>query len=197
MKKFKRKSFTLIELMVVIGIIAILAAMIMPSLSKMRMNANRADTNTAIREIVKGIHGSTLATSRSSTFRNSASGNWASDNITINSANIIDDNGGNGALWNASATPPTSYDIFHAYIGKHPFDEVYGQYRFDGNTATVAVATGSGKKMTSGTTRLVGEFYTAENGDGHSAIGFGDGHVAIEQGNVNSQSGLDGTGDPQ
>jgi len=46
-----KKSFTLVELLVVIGIIAVLAAMLMPALAKARESANRADCINNLKQI--------------------------------------------------------------------------------------------------------------------------------------------------
>ncbi len=46
-----RKRFTLVELLVVIGIIAVLAAMLMPALAKAREQANRADCTNNLKQV--------------------------------------------------------------------------------------------------------------------------------------------------
>ena len=52
----RRRAFSLIELMVVIGIIAILVALLLPTLTRVRESANTVKCAAQLRQIGQAIH---------------------------------------------------------------------------------------------------------------------------------------------
>ena len=56
MKSQKNKAFTLIELLTVIAIVAVLAAILMPAISKVRENAAQSKTFSNMRQLVTAVN---------------------------------------------------------------------------------------------------------------------------------------------
>ncbi len=55
-----RKSFTLIEILIVVGILAVLTAIAIPNLLRVRMSANDSLTQTTLKTIGKAMEGYVL-----------------------------------------------------------------------------------------------------------------------------------------
>ena len=86
----EKKGFTLIELMIVVLVIGIIAALSMPSLSKSKMAAHEASAISAVRSLVTAQI--TYAT------KGTSAGNFAPDLTALQAANLIDSVLGSGTM---------------------------------------------------------------------------------------------------
>ena len=83
----KNKGFSLIELMIVVLVIGIIAAIAVPNLTKSKMAAHESSAISAVR---------TLVTAQITFAVKSGSGDFAADLVTLQGANLIDSVLGSG-----------------------------------------------------------------------------------------------------
>lgn len=160
----RKRSFTLIELLIVISIIAILAGLSLRGITTGIVRANRTESNSNLRQITTTILGQSdsrsiigeefLFENGVRTLTSTESGHFAVDGLAIE-----------------SSTP--AYQIFKHYKGAHPFDEARGYYVCMGNTINEGA-----KRLYDSEVRLVMEIYPWDKtGDGKVGVAFADGRV--------------------
>lgn len=114
-----RQGFTLIELLTVIAIIGILAAIIIPTVGRVRESAKRAKCMSNVRQITTGLINAANQNRNQAFPVNNPPGDWAWD-VSHAVANEIVNNAGRDVLYCPSSSMLTTYPIetLYTYEGK-------------------------------------------------------------------------------
>ncbi len=146
----RHSGFTLIELLVVIAIIAILAAMILPALSRAKERARRATDQSNLRQagMALGMYAD-VNNDRLPTFRNQ--GTWLWD-LDAHAADAITESGAKRKILYCPAltTSVTDLDVWWYYNNGNPSSQhrvtgygwMIGRTETDGKTPNAAMAAG-------------------------------------------------------